>query len=69
MIEEEKICYKFNQGLYSTLVKACENVGMAGFRPYMWNGCEQRRGNIGREKLSLVCANDMTILGKSEICT
>ena len=50
MIEEEKIYYKFNQGLYSTLVKACENADVVGFKPYMWNGCEQRRGNIGWEK-------------------
>ena len=33
--------------MYSTPAKACENADMAKFEPYTWNGCEQRRGNVG----------------------
>ena len=58
-----------SQGANSTPAKACENVDMAGSRPYTWNGCEQRRENVGWGKGSLVRANSMTILEKSEICT
>ena len=55
--------------MYSTPAKACENANMARSRPYMWNGYEQRRGNVGWSKGSLVHANGMIILGKSEVCT
>ena len=43
--------------------------GMTGSGLYTWNDYEQRRGNVGRGKGSLVRANGVTILGKSEICT
>ena len=55
--------------LCSTPAKACKNVDIAGSELYTWNGCEQRRGNVSWGKGSLVHANGMTILGKSEICT
>ena len=55
--------------MYSTPAKACENADMARSRLYTWNGHEQRRENIGWGKGSLVCANGVTILEKSEICT
>ena len=29
--------------MYSTLVKAWENVDVAGFGPYTWSDCEQRK--------------------------
>ena len=55
--------------MYSTFAKTCENADMAGFRPYTWNGCVQRRENVVWGKRSLVHANGVTILGTSEICT
>ena len=60
---------KVNGLMYRTPTKACENVDMAGSRPYTRNGCEQRRENVGWGKGSLVRANSVTILEKSEICT
>ena len=32
--------------MYSTPAKAYESADMAGFGPYTWNDCEQKRGNI-----------------------
>ena len=55
--------------MYNTPTKACENADMAKSKPYTWNGCEQRIGNVGWGKRCLVNANNVTILGKSEICT
>ena len=55
--------------MYITTTKARENAGMAGSRPYMWNRCVQRKGNVGWRRGSLAHANGVTTLGKSEICT
>ena len=50
------------------VTKACENADVARAEPYMWNNCEQRKGNVGWRRGSLTLANGVTILGKSEIC-
>ena len=33
--------------LYVTPTKASVNANMAGFRPYTWASCEERKGNVG----------------------
>ena len=50
--------------MYSTPAKAWESVDVAESGPYTWNGCEQRRGNVGYKISSLGSAKGMTALGK-----
>ena len=57
--QESSIVY-----MYSTPAKAWESVDVAESRPYTWNGCEQRRGNVGYKISSLGRAKGMTALGK-----
>ena len=54
------ITYMFmNCTLHNTPAKACENADVIGSIPYTWNGYEQRRGNFGYRKRSLVRANEI----------
>ena len=45
--ESVNVKKKNEYNLYIKLAKACENVDVVGFRPYTWNNCEQRKGNVG----------------------
>ena len=55
--------------LYITLAKACESAVVARSRSYTWASCEKRKGSVSWRRESLARANDVTTLGKREICT
>ena len=35
--------------------------------PYTWISCEERKWDVGKERVSMDCANDVITLGESEV--
>ena len=35
--------------------------------PYTWISCEERKWDVGRERVSMHCANDVNTPGESEV--
>ena len=43
--ESVNVKKKKEYNLYITPAKACESASVAGFEPYTWISCEQRKGD------------------------
>ena len=43
------------------------SVNLAKFKPYMWRSCEERKWDIGKERVSMDRANGEISLGESEV--
>ena len=53
--------------MYSTPTKANMSADLAESIPYTWISCEERKWDVGKERVSMDCANDVITLGESEV--
>ena len=50
-----------------TLAKANINVDLAKSKPYAWTSCEERKWDLGKNRVSMAHANGMITLEESEV--
>ena len=54
--------------MYYTPAKANMSANLAESIPYTWTSYEERKWDVGKERVSMDHANGMITLGESEVC-
>ena len=59
----DSVCWR----VYSTPAKVNMSADLAESIPYMWTSCEERKWDVGKERVSMDRANGVITLGESEV--